>query len=100
MQETSSIEIGSSVNTSTITIGASQQDPSNSLASNVSQVTVVTTHPPILMDSRKVIFYSALKLFNFQYITILTVDNTFRFHQELWPSHQVTAQIRKSKSWS
>ncbi|XP_077298165.1 sterile20-like kinase [Arctopsyche grandis] len=54
MQETSSIEIGPSLNTSTITIGATQQDPSNSLASNVSQVTVVTTHPPILMDSRKV----------------------------------------------
>lgn len=26
-------------------------DPSNSLASNISQVTVVTTHPPVLIDA-------------------------------------------------
>lgn len=29
----------------------SGQDPSNSLASNISQVTVVTTHPPVLIDA-------------------------------------------------
>lgn len=30
---------------------AETPDPSNSLASNVSQVTVVTTHPPVLVDA-------------------------------------------------
>lgn len=30
---------------------ADSLDPSNSLASNVSQVTVVTTHPPVLIDA-------------------------------------------------
>lgn len=40
---------GSSVGGSTVTVGA---DPSNSLASSASQVTVVTTHPPVLMDAR------------------------------------------------
>lgn len=41
-----------SVNTSTITINADLPDLSNSLASNVSQVTVVTTsHPPVIIDN-------------------------------------------------
>ncbi|XP_043287616.1 serine/threonine-protein kinase 10 [Venturia canescens] len=39
-------------NTSTtVRITADSPDPSNSLASNVSQVTVVTTHPPVLIDA-------------------------------------------------
>ncbi|XP_050313738.1 serine/threonine-protein kinase 10 isoform X2 [Anthonomus grandis grandis] len=38
-------------NTSTITINSDLPDPSNSLASNISQVTVVTTHPPIIIDN-------------------------------------------------
>ncbi|XP_014211452.2 serine/threonine-protein kinase 10-like isoform X2 [Copidosoma floridanum] len=39
-------------NTSTtVRITAESPDPSNSLASNVSQVTVVTTHPPVLIDA-------------------------------------------------
>lgn len=40
-------------NTSTITITSTPDlaDTSNSLASNISQVTVVTTHPPILVDN-------------------------------------------------
>lgn len=39
-------------NTSTITINADLLDMSNSLASNVSQVTVVTTsHPPVIIDN-------------------------------------------------
>lgn len=38
-------------NTSTITINSDPPDPSNSLASNVSQVTVVTSHPPVLVDN-------------------------------------------------
>lgn len=41
-------------NTSTITITSSNpelSDAANSLASNISQVTVVTTHPPILVDN-------------------------------------------------
>ncbi|CAH0552881.1 unnamed protein product [Brassicogethes aeneus] len=39
------------LNTSTITINSDPGDPSNSLASNISQVTVVTTHPPVLIDN-------------------------------------------------
>ncbi|XP_012283262.1 serine/threonine-protein kinase 10 [Orussus abietinus] len=38
-------------NTSTVRITADSPDPSNSLASNISQVTVVTTHPPVLVDA-------------------------------------------------
>ncbi|XP_006608233.1 serine/threonine-protein kinase 10 isoform X3 [Apis dorsata] len=38
-------------NTSTVRITADSPDLSNSLASNVSQVTVVTTHPPVLVDA-------------------------------------------------
>lgn len=38
-------------NTSTITINSDPPDPSNSLASNISQVTVVTSHPPVLVDN-------------------------------------------------
>ncbi|XP_015185018.1 PREDICTED: serine/threonine-protein kinase 10 isoform X3 [Polistes dominula] len=38
-------------NRSTVRITADSPDPSNSLASNVSQVTVVTTHPPVLVDA-------------------------------------------------
>ncbi|XP_058808157.1 serine/threonine-protein kinase 10 isoform X2 [Phymastichus coffea] len=39
-------------NTSTtVRIMSDSPDPSNSLASNVSQVTVVTTHPPVLIDA-------------------------------------------------
>ncbi|ERL86432.1 hypothetical protein D910_03839 [Dendroctonus ponderosae] len=38
-------------NTSTITINSDLPDQSNSLASNISQVTVVTTHPPIIIDN-------------------------------------------------
>ncbi|XP_017783976.1 PREDICTED: serine/threonine-protein kinase 10 isoform X2 [Nicrophorus vespilloides] len=38
------------MNTSTIIIN-DVADPSNSLASNISQVTVVTTHPPVLVDN-------------------------------------------------
>lgn len=41
-----------SANTSTITINSDLPDMSNSLASNVSQVTVVTTsHPPVIIDN-------------------------------------------------
>lgn len=41
-----------SVNTSTITINSDLPDLSNSLASNISQVTVVTTsHPPVIIDN-------------------------------------------------
>ncbi|XP_030752127.1 serine/threonine-protein kinase 10 isoform X2 [Sitophilus oryzae] len=40
-----------SKNTSTITINSDLPDPSNSLASNISQVTVVTTHPPVIIDN-------------------------------------------------
>lgn len=40
-----------SSSTSTITINADTPDPSNSLASNVSQVTVVTSHPPVIVDN-------------------------------------------------
>ncbi|XP_018327866.1 serine/threonine-protein kinase 10 isoform X2 [Agrilus planipennis] len=39
------------VNTSTVTIISDLPDPSNSLASNISQVTVVTTHPPVIIDN-------------------------------------------------
>ncbi|XP_045461178.1 serine/threonine-protein kinase 10 isoform X2 [Harmonia axyridis] len=39
------------MNTSTITINSDPPDLSNSLASNISQVTVVTTHPPVLIDN-------------------------------------------------
>ncbi|XP_015597682.1 serine/threonine-protein kinase 10 isoform X2 [Cephus cinctus] len=39
------------LNTSTVRITSDSPDPSNSLASNVSQVTVVTTHPPVLIDA-------------------------------------------------
>uniref|UniRef100_A0A1L8DKB6 Putative serine/threonine protein kinase n=1 Tax=Nyssomyia neivai TaxID=330878 RepID=A0A1L8DKB6_9DIPT len=38
-------------NTSTVTINSREPDPSNSLASNVSQVTVVTSHPPVIIDN-------------------------------------------------
>lgn len=39
-------------NTSTITINTSElSDSANSLATNISQVTVVTTHPPVLIDN-------------------------------------------------
>lgn len=38
-------------NTSTVRITSDSPDLSNSLASNVSQVTVVTTHPPVLVDA-------------------------------------------------
>ena len=42
-------------NTSTtVRITSESPDPSNSLASNVSQVTVVTTHPPVLVDATSV----------------------------------------------
>ncbi|XP_066581483.1 STE20-like serine/threonine-protein kinase [Prorops nasuta] len=40
-----------SSNTSMIRITGDSPDPSNSLASNISQVTVVTTHPPVLVDA-------------------------------------------------
>ncbi|XP_012529038.1 serine/threonine-protein kinase 10 isoform X2 [Monomorium pharaonis] len=39
------------LNTSTVHITADSPDMSNSLASNISQVTVVTTHPPVLVDA-------------------------------------------------
>lgn len=39
------------VNMSMITINSDLPDLSNSLASNVSQVTVVTSHPPIIIDN-------------------------------------------------
>lgn len=39
------------LNTSTVRITADSPDRSNSLASNISQVTVVTTHPPVLVDA-------------------------------------------------
>ncbi|XP_011329707.1 serine/threonine-protein kinase 10 isoform X2 [Ooceraea biroi] len=39
------------LNTSTVRITADLPDMSNSLASNISQVTVVTTHPPVLVDA-------------------------------------------------
>lgn len=39
------------LNTSTVRITADSPDMSNSLASNISQVTVVTTHPPVLVDA-------------------------------------------------
>ncbi|CAH1173549.1 unnamed protein product [Phaedon cochleariae] len=38
-------------NTSTITINSNLPDTSNSLASNINQVTVVTTHPPVIIDN-------------------------------------------------
>ncbi|XP_046598274.1 serine/threonine-protein kinase 10 isoform X2 [Neodiprion lecontei] len=38
-------------NKSMVRITPDTPDPSNSLASNVSQVTVVTTHPPVLVDA-------------------------------------------------
>ncbi|XP_066139058.1 serine/threonine-protein kinase 10 isoform X2 [Euwallacea fornicatus] len=38
-------------NTSTITINSDSPDMSNSLASNINQITVVTTHPPIIIDN-------------------------------------------------
>ncbi|GAB0092124.1 serine/threonine-protein kinase 10 [Sergentomyia squamirostris] len=38
-------------NTSTVTINNDLPDPSNSLASNISQVTVVTSHPPVIIDN-------------------------------------------------
>ncbi|XP_031349016.1 serine/threonine-protein kinase 10 isoform X4 [Photinus pyralis] len=41
----------SKLNTSTVTIITEMPDPSNSLATNISQVTVVTTHPPVLVDN-------------------------------------------------
>ncbi|KAL1490995.1 hypothetical protein ABEB36_011658 [Hypothenemus hampei] len=40
-----------SKNTSTITINNDLPDQSNSLASNINQVTVVTTHPPVIIDN-------------------------------------------------
>ncbi|XP_025162185.1 serine/threonine-protein kinase 10 isoform X3 [Harpegnathos saltator] len=39
------------LNTSTVHITADSPDLSNSLASNISQITVVTTHPPVLVDA-------------------------------------------------
>ncbi|XP_032674602.1 serine/threonine-protein kinase 10 isoform X3 [Odontomachus brunneus] len=39
------------LNTSTVRITADSPDLSNSLASNISQITVVTTHPPVLVDA-------------------------------------------------
>ncbi|XP_011686662.1 PREDICTED: serine/threonine-protein kinase 10 isoform X2 [Wasmannia auropunctata] len=39
------------LNTSTVHITTDTPDMSNSLASNISQVTVVTTHPPVLVDA-------------------------------------------------
>ncbi|XP_059607509.1 serine/threonine-protein kinase 10 isoform X4 [Phlebotomus argentipes] len=45
-----SIAVGNT-NTSTVTINSELPDPSNSLASNVSQVTVVTSHPPVIIDN-------------------------------------------------
>ncbi|KAL3278629.1 hypothetical protein HHI36_016169 [Cryptolaemus montrouzieri] len=41
------------LNTSTITINSDPPDLSNSLASNISQVTVVTTHPPVIIDNTR-----------------------------------------------
>lgn len=38
-------------NTAMITINSDLPDPSNSLASNISQVTVVTSHPPVIVDN-------------------------------------------------
>ncbi|XP_062717324.1 serine/threonine-protein kinase 10 isoform X3 [Aedes albopictus] len=45
--------INNTNNTSTITINNDTvlSDPSNSLASNVSQITVVTSHPPVIIDN-------------------------------------------------
>ncbi|KAK0157745.1 hypothetical protein PV328_011445 [Microctonus aethiopoides] len=47
----SSSSSASSSSSTTVRIMSDSPDPSNSLASNVSQVTVVTTHPPILIDA-------------------------------------------------
>lgn len=48
------------VNTSMITINSDLPDLSNSLASNVSQVTVVTSHPPVIIDNSVPISTSTL----------------------------------------
>ncbi|XP_008546000.1 serine/threonine-protein kinase 10-A [Microplitis demolitor] len=40
-----------SPSSTTVRITSESPDPSNSLASNISQVTVVTTHPPVLIDA-------------------------------------------------
>ncbi|XP_044762491.1 serine/threonine-protein kinase 10 isoform X2 [Coccinella septempunctata] len=45
----------SRMNTSTITINSDPPDLSNSLASNISQITVVTTHPPVIIDNTQCI---------------------------------------------
>ncbi|XP_011304708.1 serine/threonine-protein kinase 10 isoform X2 [Fopius arisanus] len=44
-------EVDQRSSSTTVRITSDSPDPSNSLASNISQVTVVTTHPPVLIDA-------------------------------------------------
>ncbi|XP_063988427.1 serine/threonine-protein kinase 10 isoform X2 [Diachasmimorpha longicaudata] len=48
---TKSPEVDQRSSSTTVRITSDSPDPSNSLASNISQVTVVTTHPPVLIDA-------------------------------------------------
>lgn len=60
------------LNTSTITINNTDlvlSDPSNSLASNISQVTVVTSHPPVIIDNNASVKISGRALSPLQPIT-------------------------------
>ncbi|XP_044258953.1 STE20-like serine/threonine-protein kinase [Tribolium madens] len=70
------------LNTSTITINSDLPDPSNSLASNISQVTVVTTHPPVIIDNTQCVSRSSTSPSNSTNEVVIVANETNKTHVE------------------
>jgi STE20-like kinase len=70
------------LNTSTITINSDLPDPSNSLASNISQVTVVTTHPPVIIDNTQCLSRSSTSPNNSTNEVVIVANETNKTHVE------------------
>ncbi|CAH2007443.1 unnamed protein product [Acanthoscelides obtectus] len=71
-----------SKNTATITINSNMPDTSNSLASNISQVTVVTTHPPVIIDNSIPRPHSTSPSSNSANEVVIVANETNRTHLE------------------
>ncbi|RZB41606.1 STE20-like serine/threonine-protein kinase [Asbolus verrucosus] len=69
-------------NTSTITINSDLPDPSNSLASNISQVTVVTTHPPVIIDNTQCLSRASTSPSNSTNEVVIVANETNKTHIE------------------
>ncbi|KAJ3665518.1 hypothetical protein Zmor_001010 [Zophobas morio] len=70
------------LNTSTITINSDLPDLSNSLASNISQVTVVTTHPPVIIDNTQCLSRSSTSPSNSTNEVVIVANETNKTHLE------------------